>query len=140
MAFTQRPSQDSNNNSLPTTNLTTSGHQSIWGDHDNSVEAANAARNGQGQNREANRIIVIAEYNDLPLLYRAAEPLSFWKAKRNQGLLLPLIKVVHKFMCIPATSVPSEQLFSKAGELISEHSSRLTPEHVNILLFLNKNA
>lgn len=41
--------------------------------------------------------------------------------------------------CVPATSVPSEQLFSKAGELISSKRNRLGRKNVDKILFLNKN-
>ena len=36
-------------------------------------------------------------------------------------------------------SVPSERLFSKAGQLVSERRNRLKPSNVDMLLFLNNN-
>lgn len=123
---------------VPTISKTTKN--SIWNDHDYAMTVSNANRKGQGPSNEANKIICIAEYNDLPLLPRSADPLEFWKSKRDRGELLPLSKVAVKFQCIPATSVPSEQLFSSASELISESRNRLHPDNVNMLLFLNKNA
>ena len=44
-----------------------------------------------------------------------------------------------KYLAIPGSSVPSERLFSKAGELISENRSQLKPKNVDTILFLNKN-
>ena len=41
-------------------------------------------------------------------------------------------------LSIPATSIPSERLFSKAGQLLSERRSRLKPKNVDKILFLNK--
>jgi hypothetical protein len=52
----------------------------------------------------------------------------------------PLIaKVARKVLAIPATSVPSEQLFSKAGQIVTDRRSRLSPEHTEQLTFLCHN-
>ena len=36
------------------------------------------------------------------------------------------------------TSVPSERLFSKAGEAIAARRSNIKPKNVDMILFLNK--
>ena len=46
---------------------------------------------------------------------------------------------VKNYMCIPATSVSSERVFSTAGNLINSKRQRLTPDNVDMLMFLNKN-
>jgi hypothetical protein len=51
----------------------------------------------------------------------------------------PIVYVVKKIFCIPATSVPSEQIFSKAGLLISKQRNGLKPSNVDMLIFFNKN-
>ena len=50
-----------------------------------------------------------------------------------------LAKLIKRILTITATSVPSEQLFSSAGDLISEKRSCLKPKNVNMLLFLHEN-
>jgi len=113
---------------------------SIWNGHDEAVSVSNSKITAKGPSREANRIIMTEEYNILPMLPRESDPLTFWREKQEEGHFLPMVKVVIKFLCIPATSVPSEQLFSSAGELISESRNRLHPDNVDMILFLNKNA
>ena len=43
------------------------------------------------------------------------------------------------FLIIPATSIPSERIFSLCGLVITPNRSRLTKEHVNHLVFLYVN-
>jgi len=47
--------------------------------------------------------------------------------------------VANKFFCIQASSCESERVFSKAGQTISDRRTRLKPEVVDQLLFLNRN-
>ena len=65
------------------------------------------------------------------------DPLAWWKERAAQYPHLQ--QLAKKYLCIPATSVAAERLFSKAGELISKRRACLKPKNVNMLLFLNKN-
>ena len=47
-----------------------------------------------------------------------------------------LMMLAKKYLAIPGSSVPSECLFSKAGELISEKRGQLKPKNVDILQLL----
>lgn len=68
---------------------------------------------------------------------RKENPLNWWKARE---LLYPtLSKLAKKYLCIVATSVPSERVFSKAGQIITERRNRLKSKHVKKLIFLNYN-
>ena len=63
--------------------------------------------------------------------------LQWWKDRVN---LYPyLITTIKHVLCIPATSVASERAFSTAGYVVNKYRTRLTPNNVNTLLFLNKN-
>ena len=80
---------------------------------------------------------------ELKLYYRKAifarkeDPIRWWK--EHEAKYPVLAKVARKYLGIQATSVASERVFSKAGELISKRRSRLKSKNVDILLFLNQN-
>ena len=50
-----------------------------------------------------------------------------------------LSALAQKYFCCPATSVPSEWLFSSAGNLINKKRCCLKPENVDKLFFFHKN-
>jgi hypothetical protein len=56
-------------------------------------------------------------------------PLKYWLYNRIRFPILALILRI--FICIPATSVPSECLFSHAGYAIWERKSKLKPQRVD---------
>ena len=68
---------------------------------------------------------------------RHEDPLKWWE--QNSAHLPYLQRVAKKYLCIPATSVPVERLFSKAGEVIAARRSNIKPKNVDMILFLNKN-
>ena len=51
----------------------------------------------------------------------------------------PFSKFAKKYLCVPATSVASERVFSSAGDIVSAQRSCLRSDHVDKLLFLKKN-
>ncbi len=63
-------------------------------------------------------------------------PLGFYK--RNEHLLPNMARIAKLVFCTTASSVPSECLFSSAGELISHKRTRLHPECAQELLLLKK--
>ena len=64
-------------------------------------------------------------------------PLEWW---RKHHVHFPTkSKVAKKYLCIPATSSPSEQVFSSGGNIVTCLRSCLKPEKVNMLVFLSKN-
>jgi len=66
-----------------------------------------------------------------------SNPLTFWQ--QNTHLYPNLSKVARKYLCIPATSTPSERLFSSAGFIVNARRALLDPESVNMLTFLSAN-
>ena len=50
--------------------------------------------------------------------------------------LIPIhIQAGKKYLSIPGTSVPSECIFSKVGQIVSERRNRLKAKHVNTWYF-----
>jgi hypothetical protein len=64
-------------------------------------------------------------------------PLEFWKSNSKSYPRLAVLS--RKYLCIPATSTPSERIFSLAGNIITKKRSLLSAENVDRLIFLNKN-
>ena len=73
----------------------------------------------------------------MPKLPSDGNPLSFWK---GQAMALPALSLLaSKFLVVQATSVPSEMVFSTAGDIVSAEHTCLDPEQVDALIFLKKN-
>ncbi|XP_061445480.1 E3 SUMO-protein ligase ZBED1-like isoform X2 [Rhineura floridana] len=65
------------------------------------------------------------------------EPLQWWKTHHTQYPLLA--RAARKLLGVPATSVPAGWLFGSAGDAIHTKRQALTPEHVDMLVFLHGN-
>ena len=66
-----------------------------------------------------------------------ANVLEWWKL--NESRFPNIAKLAKAVICIPATSTPSEKLFSAAGDVVNKRRACLNPENVDVILFLNKN-
>ena len=65
------------------------------------------------------------------------DPITWW---RSNYMNFPLLaKTVRHYLCIPATSVPSERAFSVANNVVTKKRNRLLPENVQLLTFLMNN-
>ena len=64
--------------------------------------------------------------------------LEWWS--KNNHTYPNLAKLAKQYLCVPATSVPAEQVFSVAGEIVNIKRASLKSENVDLLIFLNKNS
>jgi hypothetical protein len=70
-------------------------------------------------------------------LQETSSPLDYFK---EMQLVLPhLTRIAKMVHAIPATSVPSECLFSHAGEVTTERRNRLSPTNVESLMIIREN-
>ena len=68
---------------------------------------------------------------------RNENPPEWWRVNKSK---YPRISTMaYRYLCIAATSAPSERIFSASGHLTSDKRSRLTPDNANLLLSLIKN-
>ncbi len=78
----------------------------------------------------------LESYQKVPTIPICDSPLNWWKVHEQS---YPLLAYVAKaLLCIPATSVPSERVFSTAGDVVNAQRATLTPENVDMLVFLKK--
>jgi len=82
-------------------------------------------------------IIEVRQYLEEPNIGRHEDPLVWWKG--GVSVYPKLSAMAKRQLSIVATSVPSERVFSKSGQLISERRSRLTAKNVQMVMFLNAN-
>ena len=61
--------------------------------------------------------------------------LDWWR--KNASRYPRIASIARKMLARPATSVPSERLFSIGGKIVTSDRASLQPETVNQLLFLN---
>ena len=65
------------------------------------------------------------------------KPLQWWNL--NSHRYPGLSHLARKYLCIPATSVPLERAFSRAGHIINRKRACLLPDTVQMLVFLAEN-
>ncbi len=79
----------------------------------------------------------ISNYSNMNIAFNEdSNPLEFWKVHSNQFPILSII--CKKIFSIPCTSVPSERLFSKSGEVISLKRNKLKPALAEYLTILDQ--
>lgn len=78
------------------------------------------------------------KYKQLQEIDISEDPLQWWK--ENEKRYPRFAKLAKKFLCIPATSVPSERMFSCSGNVITDKRTCLSGDHAEQLTFLHMNS
>jgi hypothetical protein len=68
----------------------------------------------------------VNRYLALVAISALADPLEWWAA--NEKLFPRLAKLAKKYLCVPATTVPSERAFSSASNVDTRHRHAMDPE------------
>jgi hypothetical protein len=96
----------------------------------------------QDDNPRATSLDVIAaelvRYRQMKNLLRSSDPLKWWY-KDGKHLFPRIFEVAKRLLVIPATSVPSERVFSTAGGIITKKRNALSDTSAADLIFLREN-
>ena len=80
----------------------------------------------------------IQTYRSEPDLEMDGDPLSWWS---NYGYAYPtLSRLAKKYLCVPATSGPSERVFSAVGASVVDRRACLDTGDIDTMIFLNANS
>lgn len=79
----------------------------------------------------------LSNYKSQRVLGLNEDPLLWWSS--HAALFPTLPKVLQKFWCVPATSVPCHRLFSSSGTVLCGKRNRITPALVDQQVFLYEN-
>ncbi|CAH2104773.1 unnamed protein product [Euphydryas editha] len=79
--------------------------------------------------------LIMKQYIDLPNLNRKLDPILYWEERKK--VMPELYNMAMKYLCIPATSVPAERVFSKAALVCNQRRNRLDPKKIDEIIFLN---
>lgn len=80
----------------------------------------------------------LKNYFGLPYQPRQSDPLQWWSDEGKKRFPV-MFQLAAKYLSIPATSVPSERVFSTAGQVISDKRNRIGDENARMLTVLHGN-
>lgn len=80
-------------------------------------------------------ILQLRQYTETPPVPFTTDPIEFWEGEREKGLK----DMAQEYLCITATSVPCERIFSEAGLIITDRRSNLSPSKASALMFIKGN-
>ena len=94
--------------------------------------------NGRSSAKKRGRVVKgVQHYRQEATAGTKQSPLWCWRVSESR--YPKLAKVAKKVFCFPATSTPMERLFSTARMICTKKRAQLSPEHVNMLVFLHQN-
>ncbi|KAE8575740.1 hypothetical protein XENTR_v10003928 [Xenopus tropicalis] len=92
---------------------------------------------GETLSEEENIKMELRAYLQTTEVESDADPLKWWRC--YQANFPRVAKLAQQYLCIPATSAPSERVFSTGGNIVTCHRAALKPETVDRLVFLAQN-
>ncbi|XP_071567441.1 E3 SUMO-protein ligase ZBED1-like isoform X2 [Temnothorax nylanderi] len=123
------------NNVVDETNMEISDKTDVWSFHDDYLKTTSVNTMRRYQNENDEMPTDLEHYLDQPMIDRKENPIRYWI---NFASVYPTLSVIaKKYLAIVVPSVPSERLFSRAGNILTDSRNRLSPDHLQHLLFLN---
>ncbi|CAG9831131.1 unnamed protein product [Diabrotica balteata] len=120
------------NENLNTAQSNTSDKFNLWSNHQSIVEEHLASTSTVTTETESSSEISL--YLRTPVVPLNTNPLEWWK--NHKDMYSNLYKITKQYLCVIATSVPSERLFSKASQVLTERRNRLSGNKLQKILFL----
>lgn len=105
----------------------------VWADFEERVKGLRP----RSQNPQTEAMLEMKGFLAEPLVPLMADPLDWWRMRAP--VYKNLSTIMKRRLCIVATSVPSERVFSKTGQIITNRRSSLSASKVRELVFLNAN-
>lgn len=116
-----------------TSSVQSDKEEGLWDTHDNNPDKTTSDVDTDDHASVIRQTVQC--YLSEPRLQRNADIYSYW----NSSPYPLLRKAVLKYLSVPPTSVPSEQLFSAAGQIYADRRCNLLGENAEKLLFLTYN-
>ncbi|XP_048010580.1 zinc finger BED domain-containing protein 4-like [Megalobrama amblycephala] len=85
----------------------------LWKSLDEQATMARTQRNST-----VDATVEVQRYMTDPTLERSEDPLTYWNEHKN--IYPNLFRLAKQYFCTPASSVPCERVFLKAGEIVSK--------------------
>ncbi|XP_060846118.1 E3 SUMO-protein ligase ZBED1-like [Rhopalosiphum padi] len=127
------PSTPSNNlEQAPTTSTSQPPVSLLWKIYEDKVEKFKSTVSST-----AAGIIELDKYLGETLIDRKDDPLKWWYERKH--IYPHLYEFAMKRLCVTATSVPCERIFSEAGQIITQKRNRLNTKKASQLIFLHNN-
>ncbi|CAG4944478.1 unnamed protein product [Parnassius apollo] len=115
-----------------TIDLQLSNTSLLWDDFDKQVEYVICDQDPQTASHKE-----IEKYINEPLINRLDDPLMWWD--ENKHIYPRLFKLMKSRLCIVATSVSCDRIFTKEGLIINNRRSFIKPNETELCVFLNYN-
>ena len=114
-------------------------NQNLANNNSNTIDTIRELCSRELKSYQDAKLLEIYSYSNVNGMKKVVNcPLKmFWELKKD--LYPTLFELAKKYLCIPATSAPSERVFSVASKIISKFRNRLHHDTVGSILFVHGN-
>uniref|UniRef100_A0A8C7CZS2 HAT C-terminal dimerisation domain-containing protein n=1 Tax=Oncorhynchus kisutch TaxID=8019 RepID=A0A8C7CZS2_ONCKI len=105
----------------------TSPHTSSW-----AMETASISMTQSVQSSTADAAVEVQHYLSDPYLNRVENPMHYWE--KHSKVYPHLFQLARKYLSVPASSVPCERIFTKAGDVFNKKRSCLSMKAVEQII------